>query len=63
MVFALFSNKLDNDDKACMAAKLLLTYALTPGQLKIGKPTFPKLDAETTLASRSQSWSILNFLM
>ena len=50
VAFALFSNKLDNDDKARMAAKLL-TYALTPGQLKIGKPTFPKLNAETTLAS------------
>ena len=47
VVFALFSNKLDNDDKARMAAKLLI-YALTPGQLKVGKP---KLDAERTLAS------------
>ena len=47
MPFALFSNKVDNDTKSHMAAKLL-TFS-QPEKIKIGKPKFPEIKPTTKL--------------
>ena len=41
--FALWSDKLDNDEKSRLAAKLLTFQQTKPTKYKLGKPTFPRI--------------------
>ena len=45
--FALFSNRVDRDTKSHIAARIL-TF-VPPEQIKIGKPSFPKVKPATKL--------------